>query len=111
PASTFVLDMGTPIRIADLAAQMIRLAGYEPGRDIEIAYTGLRPGEKLSEGLSASPCGPENGIRRPNPARPIASPSRQPTPSVSSRSLQLSAAAWGAPSCSGSNTGCTPFSA
>ncbi|MEM7567124.1 MAG: nucleoside-diphosphate sugar epimerase/dehydratase [Pseudomonadota bacterium] len=52
PASTFVLDMGTPIRIADLAAQMIRLAGYEPGRDIEIAYTGLRPGEKLSEGLS-----------------------------------------------------------
>ncbi len=52
PASTFVLDMGTPIRIADLAAQMIRLAGYEPGRDIEIAYTGLRPGEKLSEALS-----------------------------------------------------------
>ena len=51
PASTFVLDMGTPIRIADLAKQMIRLAGYEPMRDIAISYTGLRPGEKLSEAL------------------------------------------------------------
>ena len=45
----FVLDMGDPVRIQDLAQQMIRLSGLEPGRDIEIVYTGLRPGEKLFE--------------------------------------------------------------
>lgn len=47
----FVLDMGEPIRISYLAEQLIRLAGKEPGRDIEIVYTGLRPGEKLFEEL------------------------------------------------------------
>jgi O-antigen biosynthesis protein WbqV len=47
----FVLDMGRPIRIADLARQMIRLAGRQPERDIRIVYTGLRPGEKLHEAL------------------------------------------------------------
>ncbi len=47
----FVLDMGRPVRIADLARQMIRLAGLRPDKDIEIKYTGLRPGEKLSEEL------------------------------------------------------------
>ena len=45
----FVLDMGEPIRIQDLARQMIRLAGLHYGRDVEIVYTGLRPGEKLYE--------------------------------------------------------------
>ena len=47
----FVLDMGQPVRIADLARQMIRLAGLRPDTDIHIKYTGLRPGEKLSEEL------------------------------------------------------------
>jgi FlaA1/EpsC-like NDP-sugar epimerase len=45
----FVLDMGKPVRIVDLALQMIALAGLEPHHDIEIAFTGLRPGEKLYE--------------------------------------------------------------
>ncbi len=48
---TFVLDMGEPVRILDLAKQMIRLAGLRPKVDIEIKITGLRPGEKLSEEL------------------------------------------------------------
>ncbi len=47
----FVLDMGEPVRISYLAEQLIRLAGKEPGGDIEIIYTGLRPGEKLFEEL------------------------------------------------------------
>ncbi len=47
----FVLDMGDPIKISYLAEQIIRLSGKEPGKDIEICYTGLRPGEKLTEEL------------------------------------------------------------
>jgi FlaA1/EpsC-like NDP-sugar epimerase len=47
----FVLDMGEPVKIRYLAEQMIRLAGREPGRDVAIEYTGLRPGEKLFEEL------------------------------------------------------------
>lgn len=47
----FVLDMGQPVRIVELAQQMIRLSGYEPDRDIEIVFTGLRAGEKLYEEL------------------------------------------------------------
>ena len=47
----FVLDMGEPVRIHDLARQMIRLAGQRPDRDVAIVFTGLRPGEKLDEEL------------------------------------------------------------
>ncbi|MEW6581247.1 MAG: nucleoside-diphosphate sugar epimerase/dehydratase [Actinomycetota bacterium] len=47
----FVLDMGEPVRIMDLATNMIRLSGKEPGRDIRVEVTGIRPGEKLGEEL------------------------------------------------------------
>lgn len=47
----FVLNMGKQIRIVDLANDLIRLSGLEPGKDIEIVFTGIRPGEKLSEDL------------------------------------------------------------
>ena len=50
----FVFDMGKPVKIADLARNMISLAGFEPDKDIKIVYTGLRPGEKLYEELLSS---------------------------------------------------------
>ena len=45
----FVLDMGKPIKILDLAKEMIRFSGLEPDKDISIVFTGIRPGEKLFE--------------------------------------------------------------
>ena len=63
-ARLFLLEMGEPVRIMDLARQMIALSGRTPGKDIEIEITGLRPGEKLSEALlddteRSVPCAPK----------------------------------------------------
>ncbi|MEM9728996.1 MAG: nucleoside-diphosphate sugar epimerase/dehydratase [Myxococcota bacterium] len=56
----FILDMGQPVRIVDLAHDLIRLSGLEPDRDIEVRFTGVRPGEKLFEELSTA----SEGIQR-----------------------------------------------
>jgi len=56
----FVLDMGEPVKILDLAESLIRMSGYEPYKDIDIEYVGLRPGEKLFEELLTD----EEGIQR-----------------------------------------------
>ncbi|MHB9030666.1 MAG: polysaccharide biosynthesis protein, partial [Candidatus Latescibacterota bacterium] len=60
----FGLDMGKPVKILDVAKSMIRIAGYEPGKDIEIVFTGMRPGEKLVEEHSYSG---EDMIETPHP--------------------------------------------
>jgi FlaA1/EpsC-like NDP-sugar epimerase len=52
--AVYVLNMGQPVRIVDLAERMIRLSGLEPGKDIEIVFTGIRPGERLNEILFAA---------------------------------------------------------
>ena len=52
--SVYVLNMGQPVKIVDLAERMIRLSGLQPGHDIEIAFTGIRPGERLNEILFAT---------------------------------------------------------
>jgi O-antigen biosynthesis protein WbqV len=51
--SVYVLNMGQPVKIVDLAERMIRLAGLEPGRDVDIVFSGIRPGERLNEILFA----------------------------------------------------------
>lgn len=58
----FVLDMGKPVKIYDLACDLIRLSGLEPGKDIKIVFTGLRPGEKLYEELLMSEEGLEDTV-------------------------------------------------
>jgi O-antigen biosynthesis protein WbqV len=71
-ASVYVLNMGQPVRIVDLAERMIRLSGLEPGRDIEIVFSGIRAGERLEEILFArdEPIA-ETGIPGIVAARPV----------------------------------------
>ena len=58
-----VLDMGEPVKIVDLAHRLIRMAGLVPGRDIEVHFTGRRPGERLHEMLSVVPLSPSSHPR------------------------------------------------
>jgi FlaA1/EpsC-like NDP-sugar epimerase len=59
PGHLYMLDMGKPINIASLAQDLIRSRGLRPGEDIKLVYTGLRPGERLTEELLA----PDEGVR------------------------------------------------
>jgi O-antigen biosynthesis protein WbqV len=52
--SVYVLNMGQPVKIVDLAERMIRLSGLQPGHDIDVVFTGMRPGERLNEILFAT---------------------------------------------------------
>ena len=73
--SVYVLNMGQPVKISDLAERMIRLSGLEPGRDIEIKFTGIRPGERLNEILFArEETDSEIGISGIVAARPLGPP-------------------------------------
>ncbi len=67
--------MGQPVKISELAERMIRLSGLEPGRDIQIVFTGMRPGERLNEILFASEeTNSDIGISGVVAARPVSPP-------------------------------------
>ena len=85
----YVLDMGEPVRIVDLARQMIRLAGLREGEDVAIRYTGLRPGEKLYEELFH---GREPPVPTGQPGLLMAAP-RTADPAVMARAMDAIAAA------------------
>ncbi|MGA2895594.1 MAG: nucleoside-diphosphate sugar epimerase/dehydratase [Xanthobacteraceae bacterium] len=73
--SVYVLNMGQPIKIVDLAERMIRLSGLEPGLDVEIVFTGIRPGERLNEILFAQEEGSSDiGIEGVVAAKPVCPP-------------------------------------
>jgi FlaA1/EpsC-like NDP-sugar epimerase len=82
-----MFDMGKPVKIADLAYNMIRLSGLEPGKDIQIVYTGLRPGEKLFEELLYDK---EQGIKTHHPKISIAGVKAYPLSQVNRHLFNLS---------------------
>ena len=70
--SVYVLNMGQPVKIVDLAERMIRLSGLEPGKDVEIVFTNIRPGERLNETLfAADEPSADIGIAGITMARPV----------------------------------------
>ena len=70
--SVYVLNMGQPIKIVDLAERMIRLSGLEPGLDVKIEFSGIRPGERLNEILFASEEGGSDiGVEGVVAAKPV----------------------------------------
>ena len=84
-ASIYTLDMGEPVPIRMLAEQMIRLAGKQPGKDIAIVYTGLRPGEKLHETLFHA----DELYRPTSHSKILEARARDTSPEVVSRAVQL----------------------
>ena len=88
----FILDMGEPVRIADMAKNLIKLSGYEPDVDIKIEYTGLRPGEKLYEELLMK----EEGLQdTPNHMIHIGKPIEMNEHTFVERLINLKEAAYG----------------
>jgi FlaA1/EpsC-like NDP-sugar epimerase len=84
----FILDMGKPVKIVDLAKNLIQLSGFVPGEDIEIKFTGLRPGEKLYEELLVDP---QNSKKTENDLIYIAEPENITMDQVNEKVDQLRA--------------------
>ena len=87
----FVLDMGDPVKIDDVARKMIKLSGYVPDVDIKVEYTGLRPGEKMYEERLMD----EEGLRQTeeNPEISIAEPIKMDDEWVAEKLVKLDEAA------------------
>jgi FlaA1/EpsC-like NDP-sugar epimerase len=86
----FVLDMGEPVRIVELAEELVRLSGLTPHTDIEFVYTGLRPGEKLYEELFFKG---ENILSTPHDKIHVMSPAHQDYKQLSEQLNRLLSAA------------------